>query len=215
MIIGSILGDGYLRIVPRRKNAFLEINHSFNQKEYVDWKYEILKNICKSPPKLRRNNGKRLSYRFYTKQNENITKLYNVFYKNGKRIIPENLEIDPVVLLIWYMDDGSKCSNSNFYLNTQQFDLKSQKKLIIALKRLGLEVTINKDKKYFRLRFLKSSIAKLKEIIGGMLIPSMKYKIEFKPRRDFPAKSGKMKDTIFHNTLAPDKNRDEDIVRSS
>jgi hypothetical protein len=28
VIIGSILGDGYVRIVPGRKDAFLEVNHS-------------------------------------------------------------------------------------------------------------------------------------------------------------------------------------------
>ena len=32
LIIGTIFGDGYLRIIPGRKNAFLEINHSFSQK---------------------------------------------------------------------------------------------------------------------------------------------------------------------------------------
>lgn len=51
LIIGTILGDGYLRIVPGRENAFLEINHSFSQKEYVDWKFEKLKNICISKTK--------------------------------------------------------------------------------------------------------------------------------------------------------------------
>ena len=45
IIIGSILGDGYLRIISGRNNAFLEINHSIKQKEYVDWKYLNLKNI--------------------------------------------------------------------------------------------------------------------------------------------------------------------------
>jgi len=177
IIIGSILGDGYLRIVPKRKNAFLEINHSFTQKEYVDWKYDLLKGICKSSPKMRKNNKGRSAYRFYTKQNKSITDLYNTFYKNGKKIIPKNFKIDPIILSIWYMDDGSRCSNSDFYLNTQQFDFDSQKNLIVALKKLGLKATINKDKKYFRLRFLKSSVAKLKEMIEEILISSMKYKI--------------------------------------
>ena len=54
LIIGSILGDGYVRIIKGRRNAFLEINHSAKMKEYVDWKYEILKNIVISPPKLRK-----------------------------------------------------------------------------------------------------------------------------------------------------------------
>jgi len=54
IIIGSILGDGYLRIVPGRKNAFLEINHSISEKDYVDWKHQELKNLVKSPPKARK-----------------------------------------------------------------------------------------------------------------------------------------------------------------
>ena len=40
LIAGSILGDGYMRIIPGRKNAFLEINHSYRAKEYVDWKID-------------------------------------------------------------------------------------------------------------------------------------------------------------------------------
>ncbi len=54
IIIGSILGDGYLRIIPGRKNAFLEINHSIKAKEYVDYKYNSLKRLCESAPKERR-----------------------------------------------------------------------------------------------------------------------------------------------------------------
>jgi hypothetical protein len=68
IIIGCVLGDGYLRIFPGRKNALLEINHSVKAKYYVEWKYSILKNIAGAPPKIRKCNGKRLAYRFYTKQ---------------------------------------------------------------------------------------------------------------------------------------------------
>ena len=38
IIIGSLLGDEYLRIIAGRKDAFLEINHSISEKDYVDWK---------------------------------------------------------------------------------------------------------------------------------------------------------------------------------
>jgi hypothetical protein len=61
------LGDGYLRQMPNRKDAFLEINHSFVAKDYVDWKYSILKNISKNPPKIRKGNGNRICYRFFTR----------------------------------------------------------------------------------------------------------------------------------------------------
>jgi hypothetical protein len=54
MIIGSILGDGYLRMFPGRKDVLLEINHSFAQKEYADWKYSVLENVRVSPPKIKK-----------------------------------------------------------------------------------------------------------------------------------------------------------------
>lgn len=178
VIIGSILGDGYLRIVPGRKDAFLEINHSVNQKDYVDWKYSILKNICISLPKLRKGKGRRIAYRFYTKQLLELTEMYQLFYRNGRKIIPKNIVLDPIILSVWFMDDGSKCRDSDIYLNTQQFDKVNQRILILCLKKMGLETKMNKDKGYFRLRFLKSSIPKLKSILEKIIIPSMKYKIE-------------------------------------
>ena len=60
-VIGTLLGDGYLRIVPGRNNAFLEVNHSIKVKEYVDWKYETLQSIAGSKPKSEKRERK--SYR--------------------------------------------------------------------------------------------------------------------------------------------------------
>jgi len=176
-VIGTLLGDGYVRQVKGRKDAFLEVNHSITQKEYVEWKYKILKNLTQSGPKSRNGNGKRVAYRFFTKQHPEFTKIMDLFYKNKKKCIP-NLKLDPMMLAVWFMDDGSMCSKNDVYLNTQQFSKNDQYKLLNYLERLGLDATLNKDKKYFRIRFKKSSIPKLFKIIKQHIIPSMKYKIE-------------------------------------
>jgi len=181
VIIGSILGDGYLRTFPGRKNALLEINHSFKQKEYVDWKYNILANISASPPKVRNSNGKRIAYRFYSKQLPELTRFHELFYGSGKKSISEHIVIDPVILAIWYMDDGSRCSDSDYYLNTQQYNIEDQYRLINKLGNLGLKTNINKDKTYWRLRFLTLSLQKLKKIISPYIIPSMYYKLGYNP----------------------------------
>jgi hypothetical protein len=76
------------------------------------------------------------------------------------------------------MDDGSKCRTSDVYLNTQQFDIESQRRLIVYLKYFNLETKLNKDKSYYRLRFIKSSLPKLRNLINKYIIPSMRYKIE-------------------------------------
>jgi hypothetical protein len=181
LIIGSILGDGYIRIFPGRKDALLEINHSFSAKDYVDWKYEVLKNVSTSPPKMRKGNGRRFAYRFYTKQLPEITDLLGIFYRDRKKVVPDDLVFDRTILAVWYMDDGSRCGTNNFYLNTQQFSLADQEKLRAKLENLGLQTTLNKDKSYWRLRIRKSSVAALKQLIGDLLLPSMKYKIELNP----------------------------------
>lgn len=177
VIIGSILGDGYLRIFSGRKNALLEINHSYKQKEYVNWKYSVLKSIASSEPKLRKGNGARIAYRFYTKQTPELTYFLKLFYKDKKKIIPNKLVLDSIILAVWFMDDGSKCRDRDIYLNTQQFSVDDQKILIKALEKLGLKSTLNKDKNYYRIRFLKSSIPKLKKLLKDKIIPSMEYKI--------------------------------------
>ena len=180
LIIGTLLGDGYVRIVPGRKDAFLEINHSYSQREYVEWKYEMLKNVVRGVPRLRKSNGARLAYRFYTRAFPEVTELYQCFYQNGIKVIPK-VELDSVMLAIWYMDDGSRCRSSDVYLNTQQFSVEDQKKILTMLKEIGLDASLNKDKTYWRVRFKKSSIPLLIEKIQPYIVPSMYYKIGLKP----------------------------------
>ncbi len=177
IIIGTILGDGYLRIVSGKKNALLEINHAFSQKEYVDWKYMMLKALCKSGPKSRVANGERIAYRFNTRQHPELTTLYQSFYGEGKKSIPDDIVLDPIMLAVWFMDDGSRCRESDVYLNTQQFIQQDQEQLMEMLSNLEIESSLNKDKEYSRIRIKKSSIPVLFETISPYVLPSMAYKI--------------------------------------
>lgn len=181
VIIGSILGDGYVRTIAGRSDAFLEVNHAYNQKKYVDWKYEILQNVTKSKPKKRSSNGGRIAYRFFTKQLPEISSFEDRFYDNKSKTIPQNLSLDPIMLAVWYMDDGSMCRASDVYLNTQQFSKTDQINLLDALSEIGIEGRLNRDKKYYRIRLLKSSIANLIKMIKPHVIPSMQYKIALDP----------------------------------
>ena len=177
VIIGCVLGDGYLRKIPGRKDAFLEVNHSIKAKEYVDWKYSLLRNICASSPKKRKIDKIRTAYRFFTRQHPEITELYEKFYLKGKKTIPSGVELNSVILAVWFMDDGSKTKKGDVYLNTQQFDFRSQRRLLHALRLIGIKARMNKDKKYYRIRILRESIGRFVEIIKPCIIPSMRYKI--------------------------------------
>lgn len=176
IIIGSVLGDGYLRIMPGRKDAFLEINHSFSERDYVDWKFRNLRNLTRNSPKKRRGKGKRIAYRFFTRQHPELTKIYQGFYYKGRKIIP-NLRLDPLIVAVWFMDDGSKIYNS-YYLNSQGFDYLSQQKLIDILdNQYKIKSSLNRDKKYFRIRIRQNSAENFRSLIQEYIIPSMKYKL--------------------------------------
>jgi hypothetical protein len=184
VIIGTLLGDGYLRIVDGRKDAFLEINHSYSEKQYVDWKYDHLKKLVKSPPKKRKGNGKRIAYRFYTKQIPYLTHLFKEFYKNKEKVIPSWLKLNPLILAVWFMDDGHK-SRKTYYLNSQQFDVKTQRFLMKLLAKLGIRTTLNKDKTYFRIRIRQSSSKRFRNLIKRLVIPKMRYKLGDNPVETF------------------------------
>ena len=174
------MGDAYLRKIEGRKDAFLEFNHSYKAKEYVDWKYEELKPLSAGKPQKRGYSG-RIAYRFYTKQNPELTKLLEEFYDDGRKTIPHSIELDELSLAVWFMDDGSKTQKGDVYLNTQQFSMKDQRFLLHLLRKLGIRARLNKDKKYYRIRILKESIPKFVSIIEPYMINSMKYKISSLP----------------------------------
>ena len=155
----------------------MEVNHSANQKDYVDWKYKILKTITKSAPKLRNGNGNRVAYRFYTKCLPEITDLFRTFYKNGKKFIPDKFNINELSLAVWFMDDGSKSRNA-LYLNTQQFTHLDQVKLQKLLKeKFGVGSNLNRDKTYERIRIITSDARKFCDLIRPYIPKSMEYKL--------------------------------------
>lgn len=177
LVIGCVLGDGYLRTMSGRTDAFLEINHSYKARMYVDWKYRALRAVCVSGPVARKGNQGRIAYRFFTKQDHDFSNLYQRFYKDGRKIIPRDLLLDPVTLSVWFMDDGSRCGMSDYYLNTQQFERSDQELLIEKLQILGLRSSLNKDKTYYRIRFFLDSVPRLRDLIKKHCIPEMMYKL--------------------------------------
>lgn len=174
ILIGSLLGDGTMR---KKINAYLEINHAYKQKVLVDWIYSKFSNLVITPPKWRKGNGDREAYRFFTRSLPALTPYYNRFFIRGKKVIPNDLKLNALSLAVWFMDDGSK-SRSSIYLNTQQFSVEEQERLIIILgDQFRLESTLNKDKIYFRIRVRSESSKKMVKIIEKYVLPDFRYKL--------------------------------------
>jgi hypothetical protein len=173
VLIGSLLGDGSMRC---KTNALLEINHALAQRAYVDWKYRVFADLVRTPPAARDSNGDRKAYRFVTRSLEALTPYYRAFYPSGRKTVPE-FELTDLALAVWFMDDGCR-SRSSIYLNTQQFTVAEQLRLIDHLDRqFGLKTTLNRDRSYVRLRLRVSSVPSFREIVGPHLLPELAYKL--------------------------------------
>lgn len=173
VIIGSLLGDGAMRC---KANALIEFNHSIAQKDYVDWKFQQLVQLVRTPPRSRQGNGGRIAYRFVSLSLPELTPYYRTFYSGGHKTIPD-LTLTPLALAVWFMDDGSK-SYRAVYFNTQQFDAESQQRLLKILKeQWGIDAALNRDKTYYRIRVAVRSVPRLREIIGPHLLPQLAYKL--------------------------------------
>jgi hypothetical protein len=159
-----------------RLNALLEINHGISQREYVDWKFQQMANLVGTRPKPRRGNGHRTAYRFTTRSVPALTPLYREFYRDGRKVVPDALVLSRLSLAVWFMDDGCK-SHRALYLNTQQFDLASQRRLIEILgDQWSVKATLNRDKSYFRLRIAVGSVGRFREIVEDLVLPQFGYK---------------------------------------
>ena len=173
IVVGTLLGDGAMRC---KANALLEINHSVHQQTYVDWKFRHLAEFVSTPPRQRLGNGGRVAYRFVTRSLPELTPYYRLFYMAGRKVAPQ-LELTPLAMAVWLMDDGSK-SRRALYLNTQQFDVACQNVLLGLLRdQWGIDGTLNRDKTYHRIRLSVVGSARLVELVAPFVLPEFRYKL--------------------------------------
>jgi len=173
ILVGTLLGDGSMRC---KTNALLEINHSYRQRSYVEWKYGHLAELVATPPRKRRGNGDRVAFRFVTRSLPVLTPYYRLFYKGGRKRVPE-VELSPLTLAVWFMDDGCRSRNA-VYLNTQQFDIAEQRRLLAMLERQwGIGGALNRDNCYRRIRIGVDGTKRLTQLIEPYLLPELRYKL--------------------------------------
>jgi hypothetical protein len=171
IILGSLLGDGSLKIHTPYKNARFSFRHSSKQKEYFLWKAAQLKEISSDKSVFLQNAdgyGKVKKLRYQSRAQESLSEVYNLTHKRGKlRIRRKWLNmITPLSLAIWWLDDGSLIVNSRRgVLCTDGFDKESLKIITQYLKTVwNIKVHIGaigrkrdgKKKEYYRL-WIRSS----------------------------------------------------------
>lgn len=193
IILGSLLGDGSLKIHSPYKNARFSFRHSVHQKEYFFWKNEMLKEISGGSSFWQQKadgfGGEKLRYQSLAL--ESLTDLYQLTSKNNHLEIQRKWlnKLTPLSLMVWWLDDGSLIGNGRRgVFCTDSFSLKEQKLLVRYLYKVwGIKVAIGKIhrerngkiKEYYRLWVRSGEELKkfLRIILPHMLMPSMLPKV--------------------------------------
>lgn len=184
IVIGSILGDGY---ITRNKskatgqaigNANIEFCQTADRKDYLLWKAEemqpFIRNIYQDK--------KYLTYYANTVNYHVFNEFYDVFIKDGKKSIPIDIVnyLNELVLAIWVQDDGR---TESYWSNlcTQGFTEEENHILAKALEdkfNLITRVKIWKGSKgnLYYLRFDSSEHKKLHTIVDPLFHPCFEYK---------------------------------------
>jgi hypothetical protein len=187
IIIGSILGDGYIsRYVSKVTgkiigNTEIQMCQCKERKDYLLWKARELEPFTKSIYQDKRY----LTYYVNTVRYDLFNEFYNLFIKDGRKSVPENISdyLDELALTVWFMDDGhTDCMWSN--LCTQSFTLRENGVLAKAVKeRFGVEArvkTCRRSVKYtgynYYLSFPSVESRKLHAIIDSLFHPCFGYK---------------------------------------
>lgn len=197
VIVGLMLGDGYCN-VRTGEGTRICLRQGTVHKEYLFYLYEffLVRGYCsKLEPrqytrKLKQNGTFSCSekiyygYEFNTYTFRSLNWIHKLFYKNGKKRVPLNIEylITPLTLAVWISDDGG-WANGGVRIATNEFTLTEVTLLANILKsKFALDVTIQKIsiENKFSIYIKKNSVNKLKEIIFPYLHSSMYYKLGIK-----------------------------------
>ena len=180
LVMFSLLGDGH---IDRRENQpMFIVSHAINQKDYLFWKYEILKNICNKSPsyiksKLHSFGGDILykcqeQYRICTCI---VNDLIPIRAMSKSEIISRLNEFG---LAIHFLDDASR-NNTSWEMCYAAFtDEEKELYRRILKERFDIEVHLRKDTRY--IGFSKADSQKIDEIILRNIpndLDIIKYKI--------------------------------------
>ncbi|MEX0895894.1 MAG: hypothetical protein WDZ94_03055 [Patescibacteria group bacterium] len=110
----------------------------------------------------------------------------SLFYVDGKKIIPSNIQSllkTPIALAVWYMDDGyMRTDKSGAYLCTSSFTLLEHKQLqYVLLQNYGIETSIHFAGKYARLHIPARSRDRFLTTISPHIVSCMQYKLSLTP----------------------------------
>jgi len=184
ILIGKMIGDGSL------SNDSIEFNHKKEDEEYVNYTLKLLGDIAGNKQKDQISGYGTLMCRSRTISDISISEIFKGWYTiSGKKETPKYINLSPISLAFWYMDDGSlshtKKQEDRISLATCGYNSDSIDNLINGLKTIGINSIKFNDGKYWRIRINASESDKFFILIRPYVPKCMQYKLPEKYRTDY------------------------------
>ena len=183
VVIGLLLSDAWLMRNNSNSNSRLAIKQSLNNFGYLWFVFNLLAPYCPSYPSLRKANLKGVIFyavQLTTRSLPCFTQLFNLFYKNGVKIVPCDIYnlITIQGLAHWIMGDGSYVKGGGLYLNTQSFSIVDCVKLInVLMIKFDCKCTLHLQRNLPIIYISKKTMFKLYPQLLPHMAPSMMYKL--------------------------------------
>lgn len=184
-----ILGDVFVSKYGRYKNARLVFDQSKDKhSDYLYYLYNLFEPFVSTEPKLtnrKPDSRTGLIYNsliFRTFSLSCFNEYHSIFYPNGKKIIPLNIEeyLTEIGLAFWIMDDGGKNTHGDLILHTNSYTFEEVELLISVLNnKFNLSAKIYKrSTKQWAILIPKKELSKVRQLVSNYIHSSMEYKIK-------------------------------------
>lgn len=186
VLIGTLLGDGHLE--RNGRYVRLKVDHAWEQRAYVWWKFKVFANLSSHEPERRlvidkRNGSLSIHCRFATRTTPQFEPYYQQFYVNGRKSVPVDIRCllrSPLALAVWYMDDGARRTDCNaLRLHTNAYALEEQYLLAEALaNNFGVAVSVHRVRANEYVLYIPSREAmRFCDIIRPFILPELNHKL--------------------------------------
>jgi len=183
---GELQGDGCVTMNGNRSAYY---SHTSKYKEYLIWlsglfdKWGIEQSgqIARRRDKQSEFHGA-ITYRYKSRSYPELVPIRQRWYPNGKKTVPKDLELTPIMARQWYLGDGGfdnyERKHPGVVLSTCDFDRQSIDHLIEELNQLGFKVTYQPA--HNSIRIWVRSVEDFLKWIGPCPIACYDYKWDYK-----------------------------------
>jgi hypothetical protein len=183
MITGLILSDGTLVKKYQGGGTYFQMAQSIIFKSFIFYVHSLFftAGFCNMiAPTLKTTNIKGKEYSYYSFNTKSLTdfnKLRELWYPQGIKIIPLNIEelLTPIAIAYWWMGDGGWTNNGVHFATHSYTESEVQLLKSVLTNRYGFKCSIHSNN---RIYIYSSSVPAKVDLVRPYFVESMLYKID-------------------------------------